>query len=187
MRRTKIRKYKTIPIICDGTLCGHEYETCPSELIGQGIELVVLVGESPYDNEIFQQRPFIGRAGQILRKYLNLDYYQYLIMNSIMCKPHDTTKHKPTEELIKNCRPVRDDLIRMMEDGDTIVSFGRFSQLAIFGKHVDFSEIPYFLEHPTKKFEIPAWACFHPMAPIYNPNLKDRFEDILRATGKFKL
>ena len=184
----KIKKnYKKIDIICDGSLCGHDYDTCPSEIIGKGLELIVLVGESPYDTEIKQQRPFIGRAGRILRKYLDLGNYQYLIMNSIMCKPHDTTKNKPTEELIKNCRPVREDLMSMMEDGDTIVSFGRFSQLAVFGKHVGFSEIPYFIEHPTKGFEIPVWACYHPMAMIYDRNKEEIFENILRATGKFKL
>jgi uracil-DNA glycosylase family 4 len=187
MRRIKMKNYKSIPIICDGTLCGHDYETCPSELIGKGIELVVLVGESPYRDEIARQRPFVGKAGRILRKYLMLDHYQYLIMNSIMCKPHDVRKNKPTEELIKNCRPVREDLMRMMEDGDTMVSFGRFSQLAIFGRHVDFSEVPYFVKHPTKDFEIPTWACYHPMAPQYNPGLEEKFENILRATGKFKL
>ena len=187
MTRMKGRRYKSVPLICDGTLCGHDYETCPSELIGNGVELVVILGEAPYRDEIAKQRPFIGKTGRILDQYLNLDYYKYLIMNSIMCKPHDTKKNKPTEELIKNCRPVREDLMRMMEDGDIIVAFGRFAQLAIFGQHMDFSEVPYFIEHPTKGFEIPVWVCFHPMAPQYNPSLQDRFEDILRATGKFKI
>jgi len=179
--------FKKIDIICDGTLCGKNYDTVPAELIGKGLELVVLVGEAPFRDEVAKQRPFIGRAGMILRGYLDVNNFQYLIINSIMCKPYDTAKSKPTDVLIKACTPVRDDLLKIVEEGDTIVCFGRYAQTAMFGKHVAFSETPYFIKHPIKGFDIPTWACYHPMAPIYDRSKKEIFEDILRASGKFKI
>jgi len=178
---------KKIPIICDGTLCGHNYDTVPAELVGTGFELVVCLGEAPFSNEVIEQRPFIGKAGNFLRKYFALDQYQYLLMNSIQCKPHDTPKSKPTDELIAACSSVRNKLLDMMVEGDIIVLFGRFAQIAMFGKHVKFDTMPYFVKHPTKGFEMEVWACLHPMAPQYNRTQLSLFEDILRATGKFKV
>ena len=178
---------KKIPIICDGTLCGKNYDTVPAELVGTGFELVVLLGEAPFKDEVIEQRPFIGRAGNFLRKYLALDNYQYLLMNSIMCKPYDTEKSKPTNDLIAACSSVRNNLFDMMVEGDIIVLFGRYAQIAMFGKHVDFDPMPYFVQHPTKPFEIEVYACLHPMAPQYDRTKLPLFEDILRATGKFKL
>jgi uracil-DNA glycosylase family 4 len=178
---------KKIPIICDGTLCGHNYETVPAELVGTGFELVVCLGEAPFKDEVEKQRPFIGKAGNFLRKYLALDNYQYLLMNSIMCKPHDTIKSKPTNELIAACSSVRNKLLDMMVEGDIIVLFGRFAQMAMFDKYVKFDTMPYFIKHPTKGFEMEVWAEYHPMAPQYDRSVLPIFEDILRATGKFKV
>ena len=178
---------RKIPIICDGTLCGHNYDTVPAELVGRGFELVVLLGEAPYKDEVTLQRPFAGKAGNFLRKYLALDHYQYLIMNSIMCNPHDTPKRKPTDELLAACAPVRNKLVDMMVEGDIIVLLGRYAQLAMFGKHVNFDTMPYFVKHPTKDFEIEVYANLHPMATQYNRTLLPQFEDILRSTGKFKI
>ena len=178
---------KKIPIICDGTLCGHDYDTVPAELVGKGMELIFIVGEAPFSDEVVLQRPWIGKAGMILRGYLSIDNYQYLLMNSISCKPFDTIKNKPTDELIKGCKPVRDDLFKMMEEGDIVVCFGRYAQTAIFGKHVEFSEIPYIIKHDTKDIEVLAYANYHPMAQLYDRSKKEKFETILRAAGVFRV
>jgi uracil-DNA glycosylase len=178
---------KKVEIICDGTYCGRDYDVVPAEMIGNGFEVVVLVGEAPFKDEVEQQRPFIGKAGMILRGYLNTEEYRYLILNSIMCKPYDTLKNKPTDELIKACKPVRDDILDMMVEGEIIVCFGRYAQQAIFGKEVPFDTNPYFIEHPTKKWSIQVYANVHPMSIIYDSTRKEQFKDILRATGKFKI
>ena len=182
-----MEKFKKINTICDGTLCGHNYETVPAELIGKGLQLVVLIGEAAFTNEVIQQRPFVGKAGMILRRYMDIKNFQYLIMNSIMCKPHDTVKSKPTNELIKSCEPVRNKLLEMVVEDDIIITFGRWAQMAIFGKHVKFTEVPYFIKHPTKDIEIPVYANFHPMAHIYDRSKLEIFERILSASGVFKI
>lgn len=180
-------KHKKIPIICDGTLCGKNYETVPAELVGTGFEMVVCLGEAPFKDEVLAQRPFIGKAGNFLRKYFALDNYQYLLMNSIMCKPYDTAKNKPTDELIAACSSVRNNVLDLMVEGDIVVLFGRYAQTAMFGKYVKFDTIPYIVEHPTKGFEMEVFAELHPMAPQYNRSVLTQFEDILKATGKFKI
>ncbi len=172
---------------CNGTLCGKHYDVVPAELLGKGLELVVCIGEAPYKDEVEQQRPFIGKAGNMLRKYLAVENYQYLLMNSIMCKPYDTPKSKPTNELITRCRPVRDKFLDLMVEGDSIMLFGRYAQIAIFGKHVNFEIMPYFVQHPTKPFEMEVYANYHPMATSYNRMLLEPFENILRASGRFKI
>ena len=90
--------FKKYEVDCDGTRCGKEYERVPAEIIGEGLQMVFIVGEAPYKDEVIKQRPFIGRAGNILRGYLDLKNYQYVLMNSIMCKPNDTPKSKPTDD-----------------------------------------------------------------------------------------
>ena len=182
-----MKNYVKVPISCDGTKCGAQYDVVPGEIVGKGFEMVFIVGEAPYKDEVREGRPFIGRAGKILRKYLDLANYQYVLLNSIMCKPTDTPKSKPTDTLILACTQYRNEILERMERGDIMVCFGRYAQKAIFGKEVDFSEIPYFVKHPTKGFQIPVYANYHPMAISYNRDLEDRFENILRATGVFKV
>lgn len=182
-----MKNYKILPVSCDGTTCGANYDVVPAEIVGKGLEMVFLIGEAPYRDEVAEGRPFIGRAGQILRRYLDLNNYQYVLFNSIMCKPTDTPKSKPTNDLIMACTPYRNEILEKMVRGDILVCFGRYAQTAIFGKYVDFSEIPYFIKHPTKGFKMPVWACYHPMASIYDRSKEEIFKNILRSAGVFKL
>lgn len=65
---------------------------------------VMFIGEAPGKNEDETGIPFIGRAGQLLRKYLfecgfkNNDFY---IANTIKCRPPEN--RKPTKEEKKAC------------------------------------------------------------------------------------
>lgn len=175
-----------IPISCNGNKCGKMYKTVPAELTGAGDDITVVIGEAPYYDEVEKQIPFIGRAGQLLRNYLDLEHNKYLIMNSIMCMPTDTAKHKPTPQLILNCTVVRQKLLDMVKPGDVIMCLGRFAQLAMFDYYVDFSEVPY-IRNLSNGTEVVVFANYHPMAQLYNIDYKDKFENILRASGKFKI
>lgn len=170
--------------------CKHCYDNdriVPIEISGEGIEKVFIMGESPYKTEVKKGRPFIGKAGRLLRSYFDLKNFQYVIFNSIMCMPN-TKNNKPNVDLIDKCGHVRNFVLDMMLDGEVLITFGRYAQMAAFGKHVKFSDTPYFLAHPSKNFRYPVWANYHPMyALVYNPHIKSDFEDILKSTGKFKV
>jgi len=179
--------YKSIPISCDGTTCGAQYDVVPAEIVGKGLEMVFIIGEAPYTEEVEQGRPFIGKTGKILRRYFDLENYQYVLFNSIMCKPYDTVKSKPTSDLIMACTPFRNEVLENMVKGDILICLGRFAQEAIFGTYKDWSEIPYFIKHPTKGFSVPVYVTYHPMATQYQRANLEKFEEILRATGVFKI
>jgi len=182
-----MKNYTSLPISCDGTTCGAHYDVVPAEIVGKGLEMVFIMGEAPYKDEVAQGRPFIGRTGDILRKYFDLENYQYVLFNSIMCKPYDTVKSKPTSDLIIACAQFRNEVLEKMVKGDILVCLGRFAQEAVFGTYKEWSEIPYFIKHPTKGFSVPVYVNFHPMATQYQRDKKERFEEILRATGVFKV
>jgi uracil-DNA glycosylase family 4 len=178
---------RKIRISCDGTECGSKYPVVPAEIVGKGIEMVFIIGEAPYNDEVTEGRPFIGKAGKILRKYLAVDQYQYVLFNSIMCKPTDTPKSKPTDNLIKGCEPHRNEILDRMGKGEILICFGKYAQLAVFGEHKAFSDIPYFIKHPTKGFSVPVYCAPHPMAMVYNRDMEDKFKSVLKAAGVFKI
>lgn len=63
---------------------------------------IILIGEAPGENEDLQGKPFVGMAGKILNKYLELagisrekDLY---ITNIVKCRPPKNRKPKPSEK-----------------------------------------------------------------------------------------
>ena len=67
---------------------------------------VVVLGQSPGESEEIEGKPFIGPAGQELRKTLRavgFDDTQILFTNACMCKPTDNAT--PPYKQVKLCRP----------------------------------------------------------------------------------
>jgi len=68
----------------------------------------VIIGEAPGLDEVEQQTPFIGRAGRILwemMKKFELYREQFLIINSVNCRPVDGKKNgKPKDEEMQLCK-----------------------------------------------------------------------------------
>lgn len=66
---------------------------------------VMFIGEAPGDNEDKTGIPFIGRAGQLLRKFLfetGFKAEDFYIANTIKCRP--PKNRKPTREEKEACR-----------------------------------------------------------------------------------
>lgn len=71
---------------------------------GDPASRIVIVGEAPGGNEIIAGRPFVGRAGDVLRRALaaaGLPEADLFITNSVACQPQPTT---PTVAAIDACR-----------------------------------------------------------------------------------
>lgn len=77
---------------------------------------LVIVGESPGNQEIAQGKPFIGASGQILNAVLaSIDYSrdQVLVTNSCRCKiDKDNESIKTVNLAVKTCRPYLEAVIR---------------------------------------------------------------------------
>ena len=65
---------------------------------------VVFVGEAPGKDEDLQGRPFVGRAGQILDKWITeANLSNYAIINIVKCRPPNN--RKPLQSEIRACLP----------------------------------------------------------------------------------
>lgn len=88
---------------------------------------VLFIGEAPGFNEDAQKRPFVGRAGQLLRKNIrDLGWKEEAVYITNIVKRRPPENRDPNEEEIEKYRPY---LARQIEiiDPKIVVPLGRFS------------------------------------------------------------
>jgi uracil-DNA glycosylase family 4 len=135
---------------------------------------VVFVGEAPGQNEDRQGRPFIGRAGDLLVKFLATLRWrrdEVFITNIVKCRPPDNRDPEPDE--IAACAPY---LQRQLEilDPALVVTLGRHS----LGRFMPGSRISQ--SHGTVRPVDPAtgaanalvFAMYHPAAALRTPDIE---------------
>jgi uracil-DNA glycosylase family 4 len=135
---------------------------------------VVFVGEAPGQNEDRQGRPFVGRAGDLLVKFLATLRWrrdEVFITNIVKCRPPDNRDPEPDE--IAACAPY---LQRQLEilDPALIVTLGRHS----LGRFMPGSRISQ--SHGTVRPVDPAtgaanalvFAMYHPAAALRTPDIE---------------
>lgn len=65
---------------------------------------VLFIGEAPGRDEDLQGRPFVGKAGQVLDKWIEkIGLINYNIINIVKCRPPGNRKPNPNE--IRSCLP----------------------------------------------------------------------------------
>ena len=111
------------------------FETCNSpkiQLAGKGRRKILIVGEAPGETEDEQGKPFIGRAGKLLRESLadcEIQLWEDCwITNALLCRPPDN--RDPTPDELRACRP---NLVKAIEKlkPEIIVPLGRFGIAAV--------------------------------------------------------
>jgi DNA polymerase len=135
---------------------------------------VVFVGEAPGQNEDRQGRTFVGRAGDLLVKFLATLRWrrdEVFITNIVKCRPPDNRDPEPDE--IAACAPY---LQRQLEilDPALIVTLGRHS----LGRFMPGSRISQ--SHGTVRLVDPAtgaanalvFAMYHPAAALRTPDIE---------------
>jgi uracil-DNA glycosylase family 4 len=93
---------------------------------------VVLVGEAPGKEEDLSGRPFVGRAGKILDKWIEeAELTNYAIVNIVKCRPPDN--RKPFKSEINACLPY---LVKQIKDMNPkiIVSLGAVPSSVLVNK-----------------------------------------------------
>ena len=184
-----------VDIDCEGSKCPLKNVVVKPEIVGNGAITVGIIGEAPYTEEVEYGRPFIGRTGLFLRQYFDLERYRYHIFNSIMCLSYDgEVPIKPSEmkqdayELrIKNCSRYRDQMLALLDDESVIMVFGRFAKIAMLGYNSPNSVFPISHFDMFKQKTFYMFLNYHPTYTFYRPSSKEAFDDIMTASGVFKV
>jgi len=92
---------------------------------------LMFVGEAPGEQEDIQGRPFVGRAGQLLTKFLNLygvSRNKVYITNVVKCRPPGNRNPAPDE--IEACYPFLEKQIELISP-EVILCLGAFAARTI--------------------------------------------------------
>lgn len=88
---------------------------------------VMIIGEGPGAQEDKEGLPFVGRAGQLLRKGLRkvgLGEEEVYITNTVKCRPPNN--RGPKQDELESCRPYLDRQVELI-DPDVVISLGNFA------------------------------------------------------------
>lgn len=136
-----------------------------------------IIGEAPGANEDKKGRPFVGKAGKLLRQGLekvDFDFTTIYITNTVKCRPPGNRDPK-TEEL-DSCRPYLDQQLEFVAP-EVILTLGTFA-------------LQYCLEDDLRigesRGEVYDWnnsqlvATYHPAYILRNNNMAQAFIDDLK-------
>lgn len=146
---------------------------------------IMLIGEGPGENEDLQGKPFVGRSGQLLDKFLNsvdLDRNKNVyIANMVKCRPPKNRDPKPEEqEMCINWLREQFKIIKPR----IVICVGRISAQRLIGK--DFKVTQQHGEFIEKNGTL-FMGTYHPAAILRNPNNKElAFGDWLKVREKIE-
>lgn len=145
---------------------------------------VLFIGEGPGQQEDLQGKPFVGRAGQLLDKFLlaiGLDRSMIYIANIVKCRPPKNRDPLPEEQQI--CIEWLRNQVKIMKP-KIIVCLGRISGMKIIKPDLKITK-----EHGqwVERNGVYMMATLHPAALLRNPNQKpEAFEDFLSLRDKIR-
>lgn len=141
---------------------------------------IMFVGEAPGEQEDLSGTPFVGRAGQLLDKFLyavDINREDVYIANILKCRPPKNRDPLPDEE-----DACIDYLRRQVEiiDPKVIVCLGRISAMRLIKPDFKITQ-----EHGAwfKKGKYLMTAVYHPAALLRDPRKK---EDMLKDMKMIK-
>lgn len=150
--------------------------------IGNENSDVMFVGEGPGENEDLQGEPFVGRAGQLLDKYLaaiGLDRSRVYIANMVKCRPPHNRDPQPQE--MDCCIEYLRRQTRLIQP-KIIVCLGRISACKMIDPNFKVTR-----QHGIWIQRGKFWmmGTFHPAALLRNPAQKpDAFLDFISLRSK---
>ena len=151
---------------------------------------VMLVGEAPREQDALQGRPFVGRAGKNLDRFLEdagIAREALYLTNAVKFRPtrlsaaNRTVNRPPTQEEIRLFAPW---LWREIElvDPLCVVTLGNVPLRAVSGRALNIGgEHGRFFTLRGRNF----FPMYHPASLIYNPSLRPTYAEDLRALGEW--
>lgn len=155
---------------------------------------ILFIGEAPGKEEDLQGKPFVGRAGQELDKFLRLiglaldDVY---IANILKYRPPNN--RDPSTGEIENHTPYLIEQIRIIQP-KVIVTLGNYStKFVLGGFHVTgmkgvkgITQLHGQLQKVRfENLDLNVIPMYHPAAMLYNPRLRDSLEKDFLIMGAF--
>lgn len=139
---------------------------------------IMFVGEAPGQNEDLSGVPFVGRAGQLLDKFLyavDINREDVYIANILKCRPPQNRDPRPEEE--EACIDYLREQVKLI-DPKVIVCLGRISAMKLIKSDFKITQ-----EHGMwfQKGKYLMTAVYHPAALLRDPRKK---EDMLRDMQK---
>jgi len=142
----------------------------------------MFVGEAPGEQEDLTGTPFVGRAGQLLDKFLyavGIERSDVYIANILKCRPPQNRDPLPEEE--DACIGYLREQVRIIQP-KIIVCLGRISAMRLIKPDFKITA-----EHGKwfQKGDFLITAVFHPAALLRDPRKKeDMLEDMKRIAAK---
>ncbi len=143
---------------------------------------LMFVGEAPGEQEDLSGIPFVGRAGQLLDKFLyavDIDRADVYIANILKCRPPKNRDPLPEEE--EACIGYLREQVRLIRP-KVIVCLGRISAMRLIKPDFKITK-----EHGTwfEKGSFLMTAVYHPAALLRDPRKKEEMlEDMKRIKEK---
>lgn len=139
---------------------------------------VIFIGEAPGEEEVEQGRPFVGRAGNILRSALRSAQYPYFITNAVKCRPTKVSAYgnvinrRPSSKEISCCREYLLEELSSLPSAKLIVLLGGPSVQSVLKTNLSIKA----LRGSPIKIEggIPCFVTYHPSAFLHNPDDKEK-------------
>ena len=143
---------------------------------------VLFVGEAPGEREDLSGTPFVGRAGQLLDKFLlavGIDRDSVYIANILKCRPPKNRDPLPAEE--DACMDFLREQVRLIRP-KIIVCLGRISAMRLIKPDFKITK-----EHGIweKRGNFLITAVYHPALLLRDPRKKeDMLEDMKKIKAK---
>ena len=189
MRRRALDKYKQeLKAFIAGVMPGRENALVFGE--GPKNPVLMLIGEAPGEQESLQGRPFVGKAGKNLDRFLELAGLrreEIYIANTVKYRPTRTGKtgrlsnRPPTREEVALFRPW---LLREIAvvGPRAIATLGNTPLQALAGSRVTIGAVHGQWVKAQEGLEL--FALYHPASLIYNRSLEPVYEADVRALAK---
>jgi uracil-DNA glycosylase len=165
--------------VCSCTACALA-TTRNSVVFGEGdpAARVMIVGEAPGAEEDRTGRPFVGRAGKLLDRFLlsaGLSRADVFICNVLKCRPPENRNPRPDE--VEACRG----FLRMQMDlvrPDVLLALGNFSAQTLLGTAESIGRLR---GRVHDSLGIPLVPTYHPAAVLRSPSwIRPVWEDFQR-------
>ena len=142
---------------------------------------LMFVGEAPGEQEDLSGTPFVGRAGQLLDKFLyavDIKREDVYIANILKCRPPKNRDPLPTEE--DACIGYLREQVRLIRP-KIIVCLGRISAMRLIKPDYKISK-----EHGTwvQKGDYLMTAVYHPAALLRDPRRKEEMLEDMKQIRK---
>ena len=176
-----MEKYKQeLRAFISGVMPGREHALVFGE--GPIHPRLMLIGEAPGEQETLQGRPFVGKAGRNLDRFLELAALrreEIYISNAVKFRPTKVGKsgrvsnRPPTSEEIALFRPWLMEEIARIQPA-MIATLGNVPLRAVTASKETISQV-HGRVIPAGETGLPLFALYHPASVIYNGSLKETY------------